>query len=666
MADRKANFFVNLITSGKPFDMNDEAQMDTTVRVILLNSMIFLGASLLTLFGIESLRAGAALQGAADLTMALMTLVAFFILRTNAPFIVSSLMTVTPYGFLCLFLTFSGGVQNSGVLWIYSFPLLSIFLLGMSMGTIYSAVLFAAVLVAVFVPGAAAMPYQGAFAGRTVGVYLLVLTCTIVYEQTKITKDRLVARLTRELKAERDEIAAMKDNLDSGLFLMNRDFLIQPQYSKALGSLLDGSDLAGQNFVDLLSNSLQDKERETLKDYFEMVYNRSFDQVMLDDINPLHQFTFLSRGGAEPKILRATFAPIDREDGSTYILANITDTTREVKLEEQLSDEESKRQEEMRALFEVIHVEPRVLNDFIEDADWEFERINKILKDKSRQARDLMVEIYQGVHAIKSNAVILGLNGFAGKLHALEDELKVLRESDSVSFDDVLHVTFELNKLMTVKDGFRDLIDRIRSFSKTENRMQEEQVLVQTLERVIEKAGADLGKKAHLVVRGIDPVAMEYGPRRAMKEVLMQLVRNAMVHGIESPESREASGKTGEGSILLSIEQASGSITILLTDDGHGLDFVAIRDKAEKTGLITEQAKLEDRNVLLQALFHPGFSTAAAADMHAGRGIGLNLVRERVKELKGSIKLQSEEGKGTSFRISIPFDAPAVGAASAS
>ncbi len=666
MGKGTSNFFLNLITSGKPFDMQDEARMDTAVRIILLNSMIFLGASLLTLFGVESLRVGASVQGAADLTMAAMTLIAFFVLRTDAPFIVSSLMTVTPFGFLCLFLTFSGGVQGSGVLWIYSFPLLSIFLLGMTVGTLFSALLFVAVLAALFVPGAAAMPYEGAFAGRTAGVYLLVLTCTIVYEQTKITKDRLVARLTRELQSERDEIAAMKDNLDSGLFLMDGEFLIQPQYSKALGALLGGSELAGHNFVDLLTNSLQEKERETLKDYFGMVYNRSFDQAMLNDINPLHQFTYVSHGGSEPKILRATFAPIDREDGKTYILANITDTTREVALQEQLSAEENKRQEEMRSLFEVIHVEPRVLNDFIEDADWEFDRINKNLKDKGRDGRELMVEMYQGVHAIKSNAVILGLNGFAAKLHALEDELKVLREGERVSFDDVLHVTFELDKLMTVKDGYRDLIDRIRAFSKTENRMKEEQVLVQTLQRVIEKAGADLGKKAELVVRGIDPVAMEYGPRRAMKEVLMQLVRNAMVHGIESPERREASGKSESGSILLSIEQASGSITIQLTDDGHGIDFVAIRERAEQTGLITERAKLDDRNALLQALFHPGFSTAAAIDMHAGRGIGLNLVKERVKELKGTIRLQSEEGKGTSFRISIPFEVPASGVASAS
>lgn len=666
MAEKSQNLFVNLMTSGKPFDPADETRMDTTVRNILLNAMIFLGSALLVVFGLESFSAGATVQGYADLTMALMNVIAFFILRTNAPYVISALMTVIPFGVLCMFLTLSGGVQGSGVLWIYSFPLLSIFLLGMFLGTALSLVLLLCVAAAVFVPGLAAIVFAPAFAGRTIGVYILVLTCTIVYEQTKITKDRLVARLTGALQAERDEMAAMKDNLKSGLFLMDRNFLIQPQYSRSLESLLEGVDLAGKNFVTLLESSLQEKERETLMDYFTMVFNRSFDAKMLEDINPLHQFTYVASGIAESKVLRATFAPIDREEGETWILANIEDTTREVALQDQLSAEESKRQEEMRALFEVIHVEPRVLDDFIEDAEYEFDRINNALKDKGIDPKTLMVEIYQGVHAIKSNSVILGLNGFAAKLHALEDELRDLRERNSISFEDVLHVTFELDKLMSVKDGFRDLINRIQSFSHTQGKLREEQVLVQTLERVIEKASADLGKKAKLVVSRIDPQVMENGPRRFMKEVLMQLVRNAVYHGIENPESRAASGKDESGTIHLSIEQGGGKITITLTDDGHGIDFVAIRAKAEKMGLITDREKLDDRSALLQALFAPGFSTAATVDMHAGRGIGLNLVRERVKEMKGSIKLQSEEGKGTVFHIYIPLVASAVNEASAS
>jgi len=655
MAENKRNFFLDMMMSGKPLDNRDEATMDTFVRYILLNSMIFLGGSLLVLFGLESIRNGAVLQGYFDLAMAFMTFVGFVVLRTDAPFAISGFLTVIPYLFLCAFLAHSGGVQGSGVLWMYSFPLLAIFLLGMRTGTILSLILLAGVAVSLFVPGVSPVTVHRSFALRTVGVYVLVLACTMIYEKTKVTKDRWVARLNRALQAERDEIAVMKDNLKDGLFLFDTDYLIQPQYSRALEGILSETDLSGRSFIDILGNSLQQKEKETLTDYFTMVFNRSYDAQMLEDINPLHRLSYFSVTTSEEKTLSCTFAPINRDDGRVYILGTVQDQTREVELQQQLSEEEGRRQDEMHALFEVIHVEPRVLNDFIEDAEYEFDRVNTILKDKEKSSQTVMVEIYQAVHAIKSNAVILGLDSFGTKLHALEAEIGTLRDNPDVSFQEVLHITVELDKLMKIKDGFKDLIDKIVSFNRGENRMQEEQVLVQTLERVVEKASSDLGKKAKLVVKGIDPHAMEYGPRRVIKEILMQLVRNAMYHGIENPEGRASGGKDEAGLINLSIEILDGNVMIQLTDDGKGLDFDAIRDRALSMNLVADARQLEDKNTLLQLLFSPGFTTVKEADMYAGRGVGLNLVRERIKEVKGSIKLQSEDGKGTLFRIFIPI-----------
>jgi two-component system chemotaxis sensor kinase CheA len=137
--------------------------------------------------------------------------------------------------------------------------------------------------------------------------------------------------------------------------------------------------------------------------------------------------------------------------------------------------------------------------------------------------------------------------------------------------------------------------------------------------------------------------------------VLTQLIRNSVYHGIETPEDREAAGKDREGSIKLSIKYIDNKIHIKLSDDGRGLDFDKIRKKAESLHLFQNPEDAKDKNHLLQAIFSAGFSTAEEADMHAGRGIGLNLVRERIRDLHGSIKLQSEPGKGTVFNIYIPL-----------
>ncbi len=653
---RNGNFFLNIMTSGKPLFSRDEATMDTMVRYILLNSMIFLGCTLLVIFGYESFQRGAYYQATFDFTMAGMTLLAFLVLRTSAPYLISGYLAVVPYMLLCVFLAINGGPQGSGVLWSYSFPLLSIFLLGMKSGTVLSILLLGGLSAALFVPGLSPVEFNTSFAFRTVGVYILVLVCTMVYEQTKITKDRWVARLTRTLEAERDEMATMKDNLKTGLFLMDKDNVIQPHYSQAMETVLSETDLSGKSFLDILGNSLQNKEIETLKDYFAMVYNKSYDAQMLEDINPLHQLEYTSITTGEEKHLRCNFVPIDRDDGKVYILGTIEDLTREVELRRRLDEEDNRRQDQMRAMFEVIHVEPRVLNDFIVDTEYEFDRINNLLKDKSNSASLVTEELYQGVHAIKSNAVILGLESFASKVHKLEDEIKILRDHADVSFQEILHITVELEKIMKLKDGFKDIIGKIMSFNMSEGRLREEQVLVHTLERVVEKANTDMGKKAKLMVKKLDPEAMLSGPRRVMKEVLMQLVRNAMYHGIENPDTRIAKGKDESGSIALSIELVSNRIVIQLSDDGNGLDFGKIHRKAVEKAIIPSETPLDDKSTLLQALFSAGFSTAESADMHAGRGIGLNLVRDRVKECRGSIKLQSDTGKGTTFRIYLPVE----------
>jgi two-component system chemotaxis sensor kinase CheA len=476
-----------------------------------------------------------------------------------------------------------------------------------------------------------------------------------VYEWIRILKDQWVKKLTSELQVERDQITVMKDNLSVGLFLMNKDFVIQGAYSKALESVLGDNELEGKKLTDLLAASVKARERETLNDYFGMVINRSFDAKMLEDINPIADFTYVNTVTREEKTLRSAFAAVDRGYGDYYILGTFEDVTEAALLQKQLAEEEGKREEEMRALFQVIQVEPRVFGDFLEDAEYEFERINDILKDKKLSAAQAMVHIYQSVHAIKSNAVILGLDNFGNKLHELENKIKDIRDKEDISFEDVLHVTVELETIMREKDKFRETVTRLQSFKGGDSRRQDRHVLIETLTKACEKAAAAQNKKARLIIEDIDGMVLEHGPRRAIKEVLTQLVRNSVYHGIEDPEEREKRGKESEGQIKLSIKLDNGTIRIKLGDDGRGLDFERIRRKAEGLNMLHSREEGENKNYLSQVIFAPGFSTAETADVYAGRGIGLNLVKEKIRDLRGSIKLQTEPGKGTCFNLFIPM-----------
>jgi len=419
--------------------------------------------------------------------------------------------------------------------------------------------------------------------------------------------------------------------------------------------MLSEDAIYGKCFTDFLLASFNAKELNNIQDYFEMIFNQTFDQNMLDEINPLGEFQYVNVRNGSRKVLQCGFTTIEQARGEVFALVTMYDITAKTELQQKLAKEENRRHEEMKTVFELIQVEPRVFDDFLEDTEYEFDRINETLKHDEMSTHSALVEIYQSVHAIKSNAVILGLNTFGDKAHKLETKIKKLREQEKVPFDNMLSLTMDIENLSKEKDGFKTIIEKINLF-KTSNsgKKQGQYVLIESLAKAVNKASADTGKKIKFVAEEIDEIALEKSPRRIIKEALLQLVRNSAAHGIEAPEDRIAQGKKETGVIRLSIKINSGHIHIKLGDDGRGLDYGKIAERALRLNMIKPE-EVNSKNALLKVIFLPGFSTAETESVHAGRGIGLSLVQDRVRGEKGSIKVQSEPGKGTVFNIFFPL-----------
>jgi two-component system chemotaxis sensor kinase CheA len=482
----------------------------------------------------------------------------------------------------------------------------------------------------------------------------IVVELNGMYSGVVTVKDLLDA-CTRIVEAERDKIALMRDNLKIGLFFMDCNYIIQNQYSRYLEELFSQTDLMGKSFIDILSISVSSQNIDLIKDYFQMVCEHRFDQSMLDDINPLTELHYVGTDPSHRKVFQCGFAPIVNQ-GEVFILVSIYDVTAKIELQQQLKEEENKRQEEMKAFFELFQVDPQVFGDFLEDAEYEFDQIDEVYRNETVSMQKKLVEIYQSVHAIKSNAVILGLNTFGNKAHSLEAKIKELREHEGeVSYYDMLNLSIDLEKLYQEKEGFKTTIAKINSFKSSGdiNRKQGKHILAEALSKTVDKAAADMGKNVKFIIDGIDNEAIEKGPRRIIKEILMQLIRNSVAHGIESPGDRAAKGKNESGVIRLSIKITGANIYVKLGDDGSGLDFGKIAEKALRLNLINKE-DASNKAALLKVIFSPGFSTAETEGIHAGRGIGLNLVQDRVHAAKGSVKVQTVSGKGTIFNITFP------------
>ena len=173
------------------------------------------------------------------------------------------------------------------------------------------------------------------------------------------------------------------------------------------------------------------------------------------------------------------------------------------------------------------------------------------------------------------------------------------------------------------------------------------------LRRVVRQVAAQLHKKVSFDVGNADG-EMDRTILERMVAPLEHMLRNAVDHGLESTERRLAAGKPEQGHIQLNLMHEGGDIVIELSDDGSGVDIAAVRRKAIKRGMIQEDAQLSDDEVL-PFILQAGFSTTEIITQISGRGVGMDVVHAEVKQLGGSIVIDSVPGQGTRFRIRLPF-----------
>ncbi|WP_024676885.1 Hpt domain-containing protein [Pseudomonas syringae] len=177
--------------------------------------------------------------------------------------------------------------------------------------------------------------------------------------------------------------------------------------------------------------------------------------------------------------------------------------------------------------------------------------------------------------------------------------------------------------------------------------------LVPRLRRVVRQVASELNKKVHFEVGNADG-EMDRNVLERMVAPLEHMLRNAVDHGLESTEKRIAAGKPEQGRINLELMYEGGDMLIELSDDGSGVDLAAVRRKAIKRGMIHPDADLADHEVL-PFILQAGFSTSEIITQISGRGVGMDVVHAEVKQLGGSMVIDSVPGKGTRFRIRLPI-----------
>jgi two-component system chemotaxis sensor kinase CheA len=274
---------------------------------------------------------------------------------------------------------------------------------------------------------------------------------------------------------------------------------------------------------------------------------------------------------------------------------------------------------------------------------------------KQRQQKDFFEKRARGdvTTSIRVSSFKLdSLVNLVGELVTVQERLSqvssTVREAQEQNLAEILR-GYDLNgiseEVSRLTNGLRDNALSIR--------MLPIETTFSKFKRLVHDLAANLGKEIDLMVEGaeteIDKTVID-----KLDEPLMHIIRNCADHGIEFPEARRAAGKSSRGRILLSAEHAGGNVIIRIHDDGGGLNKGRILAKAIERNLIPAQATLTEKEIF-GLIFHPGFSTAAEVTEVSGRGVGMDVVKKAIEDLRGTVDVCSHPGQGTRIDITLPL-----------
>jgi len=241
---------------------------------------------------------------------------------------------------------------------------------------------------------------------------------------------------------------------------------------------------------------------------------------------------------------------------------------------------------------------------------------------------------------------------------------------DTRRLDDIMNLVGELvlarNRLNSLRVNFEneevaqaianlDLVTGDLQGAVMKTRMQPVKKVFGRFPRVVRDLARNLNKEVSLELRG-EETDLDKNLVEALADPLVHLVRNAVDHGIESPDEREAAGKPRSGQVVLSAEQAGDHILLSITDDGKGMDPDALRAMAVRKGLMDEEAasRLSEKECF-DLIFMPGASTKVEISDVSGRGVGMDVVKTRITQLNGQVEIDSTLGVGTQLSIKVPL-----------
>jgi two-component system chemotaxis sensor kinase CheA len=506
----------------------------------------------------------------------------------------------------------------------------------------------------------------------------LVLAAAAAYFQVTRARHERAARDAQEQT--RDILKTVRE----GFFLLDANYRIGSVWSEALTRMFSRHDFAGLSFEELLRDLVPAATLATATKYIKLLWGDRAHENLMKSINPLGQLEITmenGHGGKETRYLQFDFHRVMGPEGIKHVLCAVGDITSSVLLARELHDSQENANAQLDMMLGMMHVDPLQLISFLDTAETGLKLVNTILKEPARtdaEFRKKLTGLFRELHSIKGEASALNLKSIASRVHTLEDMVSDCKKRPELSGNDFLPLVLKLDDLLAHLRSVREMAARLttlkvspaasehstattgtmplaRAPERPAERPQPRAVedLSPALQSMAERLAQDHAKRFRLSLTGLGEVPSAYGA--TIKDCLIQMLRNAAVHGIESPEVRRGQSKEDTGVVRVDFRKAGEGYELIFEDDGAGIAPDSLRAAAVRQQLITEEeASIMDTRSTMALIFRPGFSTQDGVSMDAGRGVGMDVVARSVYALGGKIGVSTHPGKFTRFKIVLP------------
>lgn len=450
-------------------------------------------------------------------------------------------------------------------------------------------------------------------------------------------------------------------NIHQGIFLLDRNQKMSKLYSKSMEKIFGVDKIAGENFSNFMRPLIIPRDLEALEMFMRHLFNEDMDEDVVNQLNPIEQVKIYSEkeGLVTTKYIRVNFTRIWRKDKIANIMVTVSDETEAVLLQKHLEEAEKKKKQETEQVLSILKIDPSLIRGFLHNAKRTLRSISERYEtDREGKFKELLQFTFETIHNLKGNAVVIGLDIMSQKFHEVEESIEELKEKD-INGKDFLTILYEIDDADKMIDDMSSMLRKVADIYRkypSGGHVVSNIMLIDSLERAVKVISEKMEKPVDFFFKNDLNLVLPNEKIDSFRDIMIQLIRNSIKHGIEDKSERSNIGKLVRGSITIDLDQPEEELLqVTYKDDGRGLNIEDIKKRAIKVGIVSEfEADKMDEQTVVDLIFKEGFSTSEEVDEHAGRGQGMNLVKNLIEGMSGSFDTSFEEGKYFQMIIKLP------------